>query len=247
MSFLRIVSLFITLQAGISSQRTLDYMTKQQSKDCLQLPPPVLNNILGSAFNSRYMSIDKPPVMEEESINGETDAKRGANSGFYPSFSVEKDHTARIVNTPAWAVDHVKDTVNPALTISRSKRETFDSLLQVVTKESRSANSFRRGRADGSTRLWDCEAKIRWIDLGTEYYPRYLRSVECGKSRCWYGHYQCTPRAFTVKILRKRTGQCVPADQLQRIGVEGLPGELSELWVWEERAVTFCCDCSPRF
>lgn len=244
---LLLVLMLITLQNGISNERTLNYMTNRQPKKCVQLPPPILSNILGPAFNSRYMSIDKPPVMQDESVNGETDGKRGAISGLYPSFYVDKDHLVELGNNPAWVVDHAKDTANPVLKAPLNKREAFDSLLYEMGKEGRLARSFRRGQTDGSTRPWECDAKIRWVDLGIEYYPRFLRTVECAKSRCWYGHYHCTPRSFTVKMLRRRTGQCVPVDQLHKIGVEGLPGELSELWVWEERAVNFCCDCTPRF
>ncbi|XP_062540094.1 protein trunk-like [Armigeres subalbatus] len=245
---LLVVLMLIILQNGISNERILNYLTNRQPKNCVQLPTPILSNILGPAFNSRYMSIDKPPVMDDESTHGDKDGKRGATHGLYPSFYVDGDYVEELGNSPAWAVDHAKDTANRVLKAPLKKRDAFDQLLKELRLESRASRSTRRGpNGDGSSRPWECDARIRWIDLGAEYYPRFLRTVECAKTRCWYGHYQCTPRSFTVKLLRKRTGQCVPVDPLHNIGIEGLPGELSELWIWEERAVNFCCDCSPRY
>lgn len=82
---------------------------------------------------------------------------------------------------------------------------------------------------------WSCESRIRWQDLGPDFFPRYLRSVECTQTQCYYGHYDCRPRFFTVRLLRRRKGECAA---LQDASVD--------LWVWEERAVAMCCDCVSR-
>ncbi|XP_058452462.1 protein trunk [Malaya genurostris] len=246
-----VVVILITVGVDTSEERSLDYLTNKTLKDCAQLPEPILSDILGPAFNSRYMSIDKPPVLDDEAVDGSDGAsgKRGISRGLYPSFYVEEDHVEEVGHVPAWDVNHARDTANPVMKPPRSKRQLFNSLLNDMSHESRSARS-HRGRGVQKNQLnarpWECEGKIRWLDLGAEYFPRYLRTVECAKTRCWYGHYQCVPRSFTVKILRRRTGECVPSGQLRNIGVEGLPGELRELWVWEERAVNFCCDCAAQ-
>lgn len=201
----------------------------------------MLSNILGPAFNSRYMSIERPPVMEDEPIHGHSDGKRGASNGLYPSFYVEEDFSVELGKTPAWAVNHIADTDNPVL---RKPRSAYTSLMSEMSGSSKPKRG--RGQSKPVPKLWECEGKIRWIDLGHEYFPRFLRTVECVKKNCWYGYYHCVPRSFTVKVLRRRTGECVPAEQLKNIGVNGLPGELRELWMWEERAVNFCCDCAMR-
>lgn len=235
--------ILLIFQDTISSEPILSYLTNRRPKNCAELSPPILSSILGPAFNSRYMSIDKPPVMDDEPAHGEPDGKRYATNGLFPEFYVDDDYTEELGNKPAWLVDHVKLTNNHVLRAPLSKRDANGSKLA-----NRSTRNARRGqKSSGSSRPWNCEAKIRWMDLGDEYYPRFLRTVECAKTSCWYGHYQCTPRSFTIKILRKRTGECVPIDETHKIGIEGLPAELSELWVWEERAVNFCCDCAPRF
>ncbi|XP_055617006.1 protein trunk-like [Toxorhynchites rutilus septentrionalis] len=221
----------------------LSYL-RNRAKKCATLPDPVLSDILGPAFNSRYMSIDRPPVMEDEPIHGNGDGKRGVTNGLYPSFYVDENHAVELGNNPAWAVNHAVETDNPVL---RKPRSAYNALLNDMGKESGSSRPIRgRGQNKPIAKPWECEGKIRWIDLGHEYFPRYLRTVECVKKSCWYGHYHCVPRSFTVKVLRRRTGECVPAEQLKNIGVDGLPGELRELWVWEERAVNFCCDCAAH-
>ncbi|XP_055618134.1 protein trunk-like [Toxorhynchites rutilus septentrionalis] len=238
-----VACLLIIIGPEPSTERTLSYL-RNKPKQCAPLPDPVLSDILGPAFNSRYMSIERPPVMEDEPIHGEGDGKRGVSKGLYPSFYVEEDHLVELGNNPAWAVNHTRETDNPVL---RKPRSAYNALLNDMGRESGSSRPIRgRGQKKPISKPWECEGKIRWIDLGYEYYPQYLRTVECVKKSCWYGHYHCVPRSFTIKILRRRTGECVPAGQLQNIGVDGLPEELRELWVWEEHAVNFCCDCAAH-
>ncbi|XP_050085196.1 protein trunk [Anopheles aquasalis] len=247
---------------------------------CQQLPPPVLTEILGPAFNPRYMSIEEPPVSDGGGGHGGSGehpnpaGKRDTEP--FPPFYVDDKYSLELSNKPAWEVQHVSESI--ASTASqpgpaRTRRDLFNDMLddmgrrlRISTEEQqeshdgasssvRSTRSFggkgrtrKAGPGGGSPRPWECEAKIRWIDLGHEYFPRFLRTVECTRQKCWYGHYTCQPRSFTVKILRRRTGECAQSDRLRhRIGVEDLPGELRELWVWEERAVNFCCDCAPAF
>ncbi|XP_053698612.1 protein trunk [Sabethes cyaneus] len=253
-SLLLVAILLITVKVKTAEPRSMDYHTKKApKKDCVELPEPILSDILGPAYNSRYMSIDKPPVMEDEPISGEGgNAKRGLSKPLYPSFYVNENHLAEIGTDPAWEVKHAKDTTNLLLETtqtSRSKRDTmFHKFLQDRSYDRQSRlTHLGRGMIQEpklGSKPWECEGKIRWLDLGAEYFPRYLRTVECAKSRCYYGQYQCLPRSFTVKILRRRTGECVPRGHLKNVGVDGLPGELRELWIWEERAVNFCCDCA---
>lgn len=140
--------------------------------------------------------------------------KRKASA--YNQFSVDRDFAQEVEDKPAWEVDHFVDS---AVIERREKRAAIPPVP------------------------WECQATVKWIDLGLDYFPRYLRSVECTKHDCWYGKFVCKARSFTVKLLRRKQGKC--AYQNRREGVVGLPQELKELWVWEERAVNFCCDCAP--
>ncbi|XP_040158090.1 protein trunk [Anopheles arabiensis] len=245
------------------------FLSKQSENACGQLPPPVLTEILGPAFNPRYMSIEEPPVADSGD-HANPAGKRDAEP--FPPFYVDDTYSLELSNKPAWEVSHVSESIphGDGDARVRTRRDLFNDILETMAEPAadttaaepddgsnpaaaRPVRSFggkgrtRSPSTGGSPRPWECEAKIRWIDLGPEYFPRFLRTVECTRQKCWYGHYSCQPRSFTVKILRRRTGECVQSDRLRRIGVDGLPGELRELWVWEERAVNFCCDCAPAF
>uniref|UniRef100_A0A182PSP1 Trunk n=1 Tax=Anopheles epiroticus TaxID=199890 RepID=A0A182PSP1_9DIPT len=240
---------------------------RQAENACEQLPPPVLTEILGPAFNPRYMSIEEPPVAEGGGDQASKNPAGKRDAEPFPPFYVDDTYSLELSNKPAWEVKHVADSIGstaaaPGAGRERTRRDLFNNILETLEPAStpaedtpsRPVRSFggkgrtrSSGSGGGSPRPWECEAKIRWIDLGPEYFPRFLRTVECTRQKCWYGHYSCQPRSFTVKILRRRTGECVQSDRLRRIGVDGLPGELRELWVWEERAVNFCCDCAPAF
>lgn len=180
---------------------------------CSELSEGILKDILGAAYNSRYMSI-LPPGEDAEDFN--ESMKR--HSPMMPTFYVDQDFAEELGNDePAWKVHHLEAH---GMGHSRAKRRV------------------------APYRQWECPSKIAWTDLGPDYYPRYLRSVECLTKNCWYGHYVCKPRSFTVKILKRRKGRCVFSDEGSKVGEDGLPQDLRELWVWEERAVNFCCDCS---
>lgn len=94
---------------------------------------------------------------------------------------------------------------------------------------------------------WHCESPLRWIDLGPDHFPRYLRSADCSHHTCTGAGFVCRPRSFSVKVLRRREGACAPASDLPvEESTVGLPSDLRDLWVWELRAVNFCCVCSLR-
>lgn len=193
------------------------------------------------------MSID-PPQIEPTSVSSNAAGKRGAQD--FKPFYVDDTYAMELSDKPAWeVVAHVAEEVESEPS-KRSLQENplIASLQQNNTSRIQRSNGRRRN--DGTQqqqqikRPWECEAKIKWLDLGYDYYPRYLRTVECTRHACFYGHFTCTPRSFTVKILRRRRGECVQTKN--SIGIDGLPGDLRELWIWEERAVNFCCDCAAR-
>ncbi|GAB0090780.1 Protein trunk [Sergentomyia squamirostris] len=185
----------------------------EMKETCRNVPTFVLKEILGPAFNYRYMRLESPNEEDEEV---DIALKRSTKKSF-DSFYVTDDFTYELSNEPAW-------TMNPDHFIpksgGRSRRGTEDEERQKRSAEKPS---------------WNCEARVRWEDLGENYFPRYLRSVECVQAHCYYGHYDCRPRFFTVRMLRRRTGECATMQK-----------ETVDLWVWEERSVAMCCDCVLR-
>lgn len=209
---------------------------------CGNLPSTVLTDVLGAAFNSRYMSIVKPRYLEDDVDNNQHHSySTKRNSELIQPFYVDDTFALEISDKPAWEVKHAIDGHGRSERSIGSKRD--DNTMKNVTLN-RSRRDVRRvGTNMPIERPWECEAKIKWIDLGPDYFPRFLRSVECTTKKCWYNHYACKPRSFTVKLLRRRNGECVQTNELYRVTNDNLPDDLKELWVWEERAVNFCCDC----
>ncbi|CAG9863899.1 unnamed protein product [Phyllotreta striolata] len=178
---------------------------------CNEIPSEVLEEVLGAAFNARYMSIDQPA--EEANQNGKRTTREGAD------FYVDSDFKEDIEDGPAWSL------MNHAARV-RDIRDT------------------RWKRSSEYEQEWHCRSRIKWTDLGRDYFPRYLRSVECLSHDCWFNLYKCKPRSFTIKILKRMRNKCATAGPGTKIGNVGLPRDLKEMWVWEERAVNFCCDCT---
>lgn len=162
------------------------------NEECRDFSEIVLSEILGPAFNKRYMSIKQPIqrdyYLSEVSVNG--DLKRGTTTSMVPSFYVEDDYAEILSDEPAWIVKHSHVNFN----------------------DNTDWKNDRIKRNDKYKMQWECESKIKWMDLGPDYFPRYLRTVECTSKYCWYGHYKCKPRSFTVKILKRRRDKCINVD-----------------------------------
>lgn len=233
--------------------------------DCERLPPEELGEILGAAYNTRYMSIQTPFMAPDDdddqfTISGINSRKRFADGDEDQDFAVDDTFVHELSDQPAWAVNHATlSRSRQQSTNERQKRSTADGNRkdEDINRDTRYIKGSSGGAGDKMKRPWECEARIKWIDLGDEYFPRYLRTVECAKTQCFYGRFTCQPRSFTIKLLRRRPGQCVSDSygeppitteathqEEYRTGETGLPAGLRELWVWEERAVNFCCDCA---
>ncbi|XP_034248746.1 uncharacterized protein LOC117649784 isoform X2 [Thrips palmi] len=185
-------------------------------------------------------------------------------------FSVDEDFHEVLSNDPAWQVRYDMPTVtlsgdaesygggvNYRTSAGRRVRQHDpEQLDDGGTADALADGSGRAGRAVwGGMSLaalskdmqWHCESPLRWLDLGPDYFPRFLRSADCGHHTCTGSGFVCRPRSFSVKVLRRREGVCAPAGDLPlEESTVGLPGELRDLWVWELRAVNFCCVCSVR-
>lgn len=214
---------FSNMQHFIGSGPAADKkMGFTKEKPCSTLEQRTLTGILGAAYNPRYMSVTAPTDPKED--NDPSDMKRMI-SGYRP-FAVDEDFSQQLgEEEPAWETNH------------------FTSVFFTKRKRNIDGEKNRQERAAENSTPWECKSSIRWTDLGSDYFPRYLRSVECSKRECWYGRYSCKPRSFTVKILRRKHGKC--ANHRKNEKMYDLPEELRELWVWEERAVNFCCECAP--
>lgn len=227
------------LLISVTNSRNID---SPEEIECDSLPERVLVKILGSAYNPRYMSVDVPLTDTENGpqvISG-VNGKRGA-SETDPDFYVDDQFQMDLSSQPAWQVDFITKA-------GKKSRKVRSATLDDDRPKRHSGNYYRSEQQLQREKPWFCDSKIRWHDLGPDYYPRWLRTVECVKHDCWYGKASCKPKSFTVKILKKQRGRCVTAEGLSSLGLveedqQPSPNTQLEVWTWEERAVNFCCDC----
>lgn len=257
--------------------------TNENQINCEQLPPRLLANLLGEAYNERYMSINWPVTVDDAgpNKNGESDrnsysyGKRKAE--IIPSFYVDEKLVSDVGDKAAWDVSHALETrskrrrrhsqaMEAAQVSSQSEVKRADVGMQLenttelsndgigkVFEGSDSQTTNREKRAygrgangDNARKLypWMCEATIVWADLGPDYFPRYIRNVECTKHYCWYKTFICKPKSFAIKILYRRKGICADATNLRKNNAFDFRGQFGELWKWKEVAINFCCDCA---
>lgn len=226
--------LFLCLAVfGLHTVYSAMVMTKRDGLECGSIPQDILEEVLGSSFNPRYMSI-QPPTKTEPISHG---LKRASN--YELDFYVDGTHYEELTRDPAWVIkSHVKIQEPKFQTKYRFKRSSRRRL------EDTYADVDDMPRPMQMQQDWQCKSQLVWTDLGPDYFPRYLRSVECRQTKCWFSMYKCQARSFAVKILRRKRNLCVLAEKGMLIGYTGLPRDLREMWVWEERAVNFCCDCT---
>ncbi|KAK9891685.1 hypothetical protein WA026_015653 [Henosepilachna vigintioctopunctata] len=190
----------------------------QMDQSCEEMPEEALEEILGSAYNWRYMSITKPIILYHE-VNLES--KR--NVVYDNEYDVTDDHLVKLTEEPAWEVrSHVKLRRNSTTPLQkRRKRQTIQSLEE-----------------------WHCESEFVWEDLGPDYFPRYIHNLKCTSENCWFTRFKCKRRSFTLKILKKELGQCAEIGPETLRTFDGLTKTWRQVWIWAEIAVNFCCECA---
>lgn len=242
---------------------------------CPPTPVDQLREMLGAAYNARYMSIDKPADLftftpEFTDVNNRQNSSSDAwkrlpnEDGRRHLMTVESNdfHVAPSYRRLLQDEKNNKELIKHAVSGSKFKRH----LRQRRLKRSATTTSKRQRRqaspsASSKFLPWQCSQHIEWLDLGQDHFPRYVRSVKCTSDRCFYGHYQCKPKAFTVKVLRRISDKCVEltAELRQKLSLPVISDSTSfdgqnidnlndqprffEPWVFEEIAVNFCCDC----
>ncbi|KAH8041385.1 hypothetical protein HPB51_014666 [Rhipicephalus microplus] len=181
---------------------------------CAPTPVEELRERLGPAFNARYMSIDKPPK-EEDPVR------------IYPR------HTESVWQSDGPHVDRAK--LDPQA--HPSFRVDPDFVQDVVND----------GHANTYEQIQSASRRRRESKRKAEEAPQVIvfawKGAPIGQGEsCWFTHFECKGRAFTVNVLRRLTAQ--PVCEGERASSDSLPQDLREEWVFEERAVTFCCDCT---
>jgi len=202
---------------------------------------------------------DYPAQLQQAGAYGRMKRDEAGNDGFTEIPSQELQPTeGQHSDKPAWEVD-LQEVSSPELQpagVHHSDKPAWETNPAAVpspglhTRERRSAPDFildALGFMGDTQFMWHCEAPRKWIDLGKDYFPRYILSVDCNHSGCQGARFKCEPRSFAVKVLRRRQGLCAPwyrpHKDTRQMGSDEMPQSLKELWIWEMRAISFCCVC----
>lgn len=84
---------------------------------------------------------------------------------------------------------------------------------------------------------WTCQTTKVWLDLGAKFFPRHVRSVTCSSSSCWFNHFRCRPKFYTIKVLKKKDGPCVKV-----YTSTGHP-RFEDYWEYVDHEITVDCEC----
>ncbi|XP_044258306.1 prothoracicotropic hormone-like [Tribolium madens] len=84
-----------------------------------------------------------------------------------------------------------------------------------------------------------CGIEFRLLDLGHQYYPRYLHTGVCKSELCG-GPYRCNERHYKVRVLKQKDPQNPEVIKPSMT----LPDTLKGTWLSEIITVTVACECS---
>lgn len=84
---------------------------------------------------------------------------------------------------------------------------------------------------------WTCQTSNEWKDLGPTFFPRHVRSATCSSNTCWFGHFRCRPKFYTIKVLKKKVGEC-----LRVYSFTGSP-RFQDFWEEVDYKITVDCEC----
>lgn len=205
----------------------IEFNPNQTSADCESVSLKILRQVHGPAYDARYMSVDEPTDDEDDMFEPEPDGDRRRHANHRPSFYITDDEEIVLSEKAAWNVDWDTFSKEPV----RDKR-SLDDHHEAAHKHKR--------QTQGRIEPWKCEKKVKWLH-NADYYPPYLRTIECTKPTCYYNMYDCKPRKFAIRLLRRVRSECADASELRPYGYKG--DKKPEFWKWVSTSVNFCCDC----
>ncbi|KAK2155860.1 hypothetical protein LSH36_229g04053 [Paralvinella palmiformis] len=102
----------------------------------------------------------------------------------------------------------------------------------------RDAKKIERILMRGEAR-WRCTFQERWIQLGDDYFPEYVRTGSCLQNDCMFGFYQCRERTYQLPVLRRDRLNCNVIPSLDPDTV------YEEAWLEDHVEVVVGCECRP--
>lgn len=85
---------------------------------------------------------------------------------------------------------------------------------------------------------WHCRLEKKWKKMGDGVFPRQVQTGRCVAKTCMMAMYECRPRKYAIRVLRRLDGHCNP------LPLFGSNTTYEEVWVMDHYKVTVACECS---
>ncbi|GAB6022803.1 hypothetical protein CHUAL_006901 [Chamberlinius hualienensis] len=251
-------------------EREINFRRRELKVPCVPTPKEILIKMMGPAFNVGNMAITKPAtgsdIYGEHSLNGGKQQNDHKEAMIFKKAADEKTEFQKKRND-GWRfdsefVDNLKSKtkVEPRLkrsetaaTFNDEQNSDDDDFAVEYNSQSRKKFDEMMKRKNSSNDLsWECKSEEKWLYLGENNFPPFIRTVVCTQKRCFKDHFSCRPMATSLSVLRRLKFSCVVQSihdmintyiNLSRNANAFIPNELREQWVLEEIAVTSCCVC----
>lgn len=87
---------------------------------------------------------------------------------------------------------------------------------------------------------WQCRMESKWKKMDDGVFPPYVLTGRCKQTKCMMELYECTPRKYVIKVLKKVDAACFPVPAI------ALNSTYEEAWTFVDYKVTVGCDCVKR-
>lgn len=80
----------------------------------------------------------------------------------------------------------------------------------------------------------------QWKKMEDGMFPSYLQTGKCRQEKCMEGLYECTPKRYAVKILKRIPNVCYP------LPVLGRNSSFEDAWTFVNYNVVVGCECTRK-
>lgn len=88
---------------------------------------------------------------------------------------------------------------------------------------------------------WHCHMSKYWKRMPPGIFPPYVQTARCRQRSCMLGMFECRPRRYRIKLLRKNDGVCNPLPT-----TAAAQTDYEETWIFVEYKVVVGCECSKK-
>lgn len=87
---------------------------------------------------------------------------------------------------------------------------------------------------------WHCGMDKFWKKMDAGLFPAYVQTARCRRQTCMLGLFDCRPRKYRVKLLRRNDGSCSPLPTV------GETTAYEETWSFVDYNVVVGCECGRK-